>query len=306
MIVCAGTIALDSTHTPFKSAKRILGGSAAYFGTSASFFTRVALVSAVGNDFPPEYWNSLGRKCDLGGVEKIASKSFFYESKFDFDLQNRTTLAWNKEFFSKPSWHYPSRLKKPNFLFLNTHQPKIDEGIVRQAGAGIAFSDTIEYLTREQRPALLRLMKKLGGYVLNDVEARILSGEANLVKAGRKIQSFGPEIVVVKKGEHGGLLFYDGEVFPFPAFPLENIVDPTGAGDAFAGGFVGWLDRQAKGRKNSKNRLGEKTLKQACYYGTVMASFCVEAFGLANLMVLDWPAIQRRFNQYARLASIRE
>ncbi|MEM4255002.1 MAG: PfkB family carbohydrate kinase [Candidatus Norongarragalinales archaeon] len=294
MIVCAGSIALDTTHTPFKSAKRIMGGSASYFGVSASFFTKTALVSAVGSDFPEDYWRALAKHCDLTGVEKAKGKTFFFESKFDFDLRNRTALKVVEGVLPQARWAVPEYLQNPDVLFLNSHHPAVDAKVMKQTRPTMVFGDTIEYLTRKQKPLLLEFLKKTDGYVLNEVEARILSGASNLIKAGKKLQEKGPEIVVVKKGEHGGLLFYNREVFPFPAFPLENIVDPTGAGDAFAGGFLGWLDRQKK--------TSEATLRQACYYGTVMASFCVEAFGLNNLLVLDEKKIARRLTEYQRLA----
>ena len=293
MIVCAGSIALDTTHTPFKSAVGIMGGSASYFGISSSFFTKTALVSAVGRDYPQEYLQALEKKCSLEGVERLDHASLFFESKFDFDLQNRTALVLENSIFSKASWNVPDGLKKTDFLFLNTHTPSVDEKLRSQVDAKMVFMDTIEYLTLKQKPALMGFLKKTQGLVLNDAEARILAGEANLVKAGKKIQSHGPEIVVIKKGEHGGLLFYGKDVFPFPAFPLEEVVDPTGAGDSFAGGFVGWLDK--------KKNVDEKTLREACFYGTVMASFCVEAFGVRRLLDLNEEKIEGRLEEYRRL-----
>ena len=294
MIVCAGSIALDTTHTPFKSAKRILGGSASYFGIASSFFTKPALVSAVGSDFPEDYWRALEKHCDLTGVERAEGKTFFFESKFDFDLGNRTALGLEEGVFPSAKWSVPEYLQNPEILFLNSHHPAVDATVLKQMRPRLVFGDTIEYLTRQQKPVLLEFLKKTDGYVLNETEARILSGEANLIKAGKKLQALGPEMVVVKKGEHGGLLFYGSEVFPFPALPLENIVDPTGAGDCFAGGFLGWIDKQ--------NKVSEKVLRQACYYGTVMASFCVEAFGLNNMLVLEEKDIHKRLNEYHRIA----
>jgi len=296
MIVCAGSIAFDTTNTPFRRVERALGGSASYFGVSASFFTKTSLVSAVGEDFPQPEWNALSKHCDLQAVEKLKGKTFFFESTFDFDMQNRTLNKLDRGVFEKHSWAVPQSLKTPDFLFLNTHEPAFNQKVFGQVEAKMVFTDVIEYLTKTQKPFLQKFLKKTGGFILNDAEARILTGETNLIKAGKKIRLMGPEIVVVKKGEHGGLLFYDGEVFPFPAFPLEDAVDPTGAGDAFAGGFVGWLDKQ-------KN-INEKTLREACYYGTVMASFCVEAFGLDNLFSLNQAKIKVRLQEYERLSGL--
>jgi sugar/nucleoside kinase (ribokinase family) len=240
--------------------------------------------------------DALGKRCNLDGVERLDHESLFFESKFDFDLQNRTALVLENSIFSKASWNIPDRLKNTDFLFLNTHTPAVDEKLRSQVGAKMVFMDTIEYLTLKQKPVLLEFLKKTQGFVLNDAEARILAGEANLVKAGKKIQSHGPEIVVIKKGEHGGLLFYGKEVFPFPAFPLEEVVDPTGAGDSFAGGFIGWLDK--------KKIVSEKTLREACVYGTVMASFCVESFGVDSLLTLTNEKIEGRLNEYTRLVGV--
>src|SRR3989344_6717691 len=154
MIVCAGTIALDTTHTPFKTVRKALGGSAAYFGVSASHFAKIALVSAVGKDFPEEYWVDLGKRCDLRGVERFGHESFYFESKFDFDMQNRTSHGYNEKFFSQASWLVPQELKNPDFLFLNSHVPAVNEKVFRQAGARMVFTDVIEYLAREQKPFL--------------------------------------------------------------------------------------------------------------------------------------------------------
>jgi len=294
MIVCAGSIALDTTHTPFKSAKRILGGSASYFGVASSFFSKTALVSAVGSDFPQDYWKALEKKCDLSGVKRMRGETFYYESKFDFDMENRTTIKFSEGVFGKANFSIPQRLRSCDFLVLNTHHPNIDKALLREARAKFVFGDTIEYLTKSQKPWLVEFLKKSDGFVLNETEARILGGEANLIRAGRKIQSLGPDIVVIKKGEHGGLLFYERDVFPFPAFPIESVVDPTGAGDSFAGGFIGWLDKS--------KQVNAKTLREACYYGTVMASFCVEAFGLNNLFLLDGKKIRARLKEYRRIA----
>ncbi len=294
MIVCAGSIALDTTHTPFKTFDRVLGGSASFFGVSASYFSKTALVSAVGKDFPEAFFKRLQKHCDLSGVRRMDGKNFFFESKFDFDMQHREALKFEPGVFAEFSWKVPEHLRNPDFLFLSTHNPSYNERLIESAEAKMVFGDTIEYLAEKQKAEILKLMKKTQGFVLNDAEARILSGENSLVKAGRKLQMHGPEVVVVKKGEHGGLLFYGNDVIPFPAYPLDSVVDPTGAGDAFAGGFVGWLDK--------KKRVSEKSLREACYYGTVMASICVQDYGLEALLSLSKDKIDSRFKEYKRLA----
>lgn len=295
MIVCAGSIALDTTHTPYKTFERILGGSASFFGICASYFSRVSLVSVVGRDFPEQALKELGRHCDLSGVARLPGKSFFYESEFGFDLQHRKTLKFEPNVYAEFDWTVPPALQNPDYLFLNTHNPDYNERVLGQsAGAKMAFGDTIEYLVQEQRPRLLKFLKRMDGFILNDSEARILSGEQSLVKAGKKLQAEGPEIVVIKKGEHGGLLFYESDVLPFPAFPIATIVDPTGAGDSFAGGFIGWLDK--------KKRVSEKNLREACFYGTVLASLCVQEHGIGGLIGLTDSKIQGRYREYKRLA----
>lgn len=294
MIVCGGSIALDTTHTPFKTFDRVLGGSGSFFGVSASYFTKTALVSAVGSDFPEPLFKKLEKHCDLSGVQRIRGKNFFFESKFDFDMQHREALKFEPGVFAEFSWKVPEHLRNPDFLFLSTHNPSYNERLIDSAGAKMVFGDTIEYLAGKQKAEILKLMKKTQGFVLNDAEARILAGENSLIKAGRKLQEHGLEVVVIKKGEHGGLLFYGKDVIPFPAYPLDSVVDPTGAGDAFAGGFIGWLDK--------KKQVSEKTLREACYYGTVMASICVQDFGLEALLSLNKDKIGSRFKEYKRLA----
>ncbi|MFH1056800.1 MAG: PfkB family carbohydrate kinase [Candidatus Micrarchaeota archaeon] len=293
MIVCAGSIAFDTTHTPFKSVRKELGGTASYFGVASSFFTKTGLVSTVGTDFTQKYWSELSKRCDLSGVERRKGNTFSFESKFGFDLEDRKFLGLKEGVFEKGKWIVPESFKNAGILFLNTHHLDLNERVYAQAKAENVFLDIIEYLIKSQKREVLKFLRKTRGFIINEMEARILEGETNLIKAGKAIQRKGPEIVVIKKGEHGGLLFFENDVFPFPAFPLENVVDPTGAGDGFAGGFAGWLDK--------KGKISEKSLRKACSYGTVMASFCVEDFGLNKLLKISKGDVEKRLKEYERL-----
>jgi sugar/nucleoside kinase (ribokinase family) len=298
MILCLGSIALDTTRTPFGVTERLLGGSAAYFSVSASFFTKVAAVGAVGGDFPQQYWDVLKRfRIDLSGVQrKQNEKTFFFDSEFDYDMYHRRVHAVESGVYKDFEPKVPERHAGAEFVYVGTMYPETQLAFLEQVpNRKLAFMDTIEKTVSEDRDRVLKVVSQVDGLVINDAEARRLCDTPNLVKAGYKIiDDLGPKIAVIKKGEHGSMLFFDGAVYPFPAYPLEDIVDPTGAGDVFAGGFFGYL-------ASKKGSLDERTLRKAVAYGTVMGSFAVEDQSMNRLLSLGKSEIRDRYAHYKKV-----
>ena len=299
MIICTGSIGLDTTRTPFRTVERVLGGSASYFSVSAGFFDKVGVVSAVGGDFPREYWRLLESKgVDLSGVQRVENaKTLFFDSSFDYDLHHRKVNALELNIAANFNPVVPASFRKADVLFLATNTPRTQLRLLDQVNARLSLMDTIEYYIESDLKNLLDVIKRVNGIIINDVEARMLAQTPNLIKAGKKISEMGPEIVLVKKGEHGSILFHDSEVCPFPAYPLENAVDPTGAGDSFAGGFVGHVAR----RLSKGGRVSERVLKEAVVYGNVLGSFAVEGFSLEKLASNTRDDVETRFNHYRSL-----
>ncbi|MFH2106952.1 MAG: PfkB family carbohydrate kinase [Candidatus Micrarchaeota archaeon] len=299
-ITCSGSIALDITRTPFHIAEMVLGGAASYFSLAASFFAPVSISSIVGTDFPNEHWEIFKqRNIDTSGVEIKAGKTFHYDSSFSYDLYKRTTLKTELNVLGGFKPKLSDTAKQSEFLYLATMPPETQLDVLKQSKCKLSFLDTIQFYIEGSRSALLEVMAKVDGIVLNDDEGRMLSNEVNLVKAGKKIHALGPKIVILKKGEHGSLLFFDNNVIPFPAFPLEDLKDPTGAGDAFAGGFVGSLAAQGVDKK-----LGLGNLKIAMGYGNVMGSIAVEDFSVHNLDKISMKEVENRFWDYCELLKI--
>ncbi|MBI5227941.1 sugar kinase [Candidatus Micrarchaeota archaeon] len=299
-ITCSGSIALDTTRTPFKTAEMVLGGAASYFSLSSSFFAPTSIVSVVGGDFPDKYWQILAKKANIESVQrKEEGKTFHFDSTFSFDLYhrqaNKTELNVLGEFEPKLG----SEAAKSEFLYLATMPPqKQMEVMVQAKNKKLVFMDTIEFYIKTELPKVQQVITMVDGVVLNDAEARMLTNESNLVKCGKKIEALGPKIVIIKKGEHGSLLFFKGKVIPFPAFPLEVVVDPTGAGDAFAGGLVGSLAKQ-----NATNPSLEQ-LKVAMGYANVCGSLAVEDFSVDKLVSTNNAEIEKRFRDYCELLRI--
>lgn len=298
-ITCAGSIALDTTRTPFRTAERVLGGAASYFSLASSFFAPTYVCSIVGKDFPEEYWQLLAKKADLTGVQKKEGKTFFYDSTFSFDLYHRHSNKTELNVLADFEPNLPEQASKSEFVYLATMPPEKQLATMKQAkNKRLVFMDTIEFYIQTARDALLKTLNAVDGVVLNDAEARMITQEANLIKCGRKICELGPRIVILKKGEHGSLLFYNGRVIPFPAFPLEVIIDPTGAGDSFAGGFIGSLAKQNAVEPDMQQ------LKTAMAYANVMGSLAVEDFSVNKLVHAGRDEVEKRFHDYRELLSI--
>lgn len=299
MILAIGSIALDTTRTPFKTVERTLGGAATYFSLSASHFTDVAIMGAVGNDFPQHHLDLLHRhKIDTAGVRKLHGKTMFFDSEYSYDLYARKVRATGLNVYLDYTPAVPDGLKSPDYLYLGTLEPEKQLKVIRGCSRPkFILMDTIELYIETQREKLHKTISEVDGIVLNDIEARMLCKQANLFKCAKQLHEWGPQLVVIKKGENGSILFKDDFVLPFPAFPLPDAVDPTGAGDAYAGGFFGHLARCG-------GRLDEKTLKEALAYGGIMGAFAIEDFGVHRLTSITKEDIEERFQRYKKLLSI--
>lgn len=295
-LMVVGTVAIDSVETPFGKKDSVFGGSASYFSYAASFFTPIELIAVVGQDFPEEYRNILKeRPIGLDHLTTGSGKTFHWKGKYETDLNTAQTLdtQLNVLLDFKPQLKAG---REPEYLFLANIDPSLQLDVlsqVKRPKCKFIACDTMNFWISGKRHELAQVLKRVDMIALNDGEARQLAGEANLFKAARKIQGMGPGTVIIKKGEHGALLFYGPQFFVLPAYPLEEVFDPTGAGDTFAGGVMGNLVKA--GEINFEN------LKRAVVYGAVVASFTVEAFGLERLRKLQNADIETRLAQFRKL-----
>ncbi len=294
-LVVIGTVAIDTISTPFGANKQVFGGSGSYFSYAASFFAPVGLVAVVGQDFPQSYRDILAeRPIDLSHLKTLAGSTFRWAGKYEGDMNSATTLQTDLNVLLefKPELHYPGEVP---FLFLANIDPDLQLEILNQAKnkkpKWIAC-DTMNFSIQNKLESLKHVLARVNAVILNDGEARALTGESNLLRAAQKINAMGPDYVIIKKGEHGGILYHDKRLFVIPAYPLEEVFDPTGAGDSFAGAMMGYLAS-----------VGEPSFENVCKamaYGTVTASFTVENFGLERLRRL------RRFEIEDRLAVLKK
>ncbi len=294
-LLVVGSVALDTVKTPFGEAAEVLGGSATYFSTAASYFADVQLVAVVGEDFPEEHLRLLkSRRVDLEGLERRPGRTFRWKGEYGYQLNEAKTLETHLNVFSDFQPKLPERYRRADMLFLANIDPELQIQVRRQvAGVKVVACDTMNFWISGKREALLGTLREVDILIINDGEARELAEEANLVKAARRIQSYGPKRLIIKRGEYGALMFDGREIFSAPGFPLESVFDPTGAGDCFAGGFMGYL-------ANTQN-LTAGGLRQAVIFGSVMASFAVEAFSLDRIRALDYGEIQERYRAFRRL-----
>ncbi len=297
-LLVVGSLALDTIETPFGKTERAVGGSATYISLSASYFIQpVRLVGVVGSDFPKEEIEFLKEKeIDLEGLQvKEDEKTFFWHGKYDFDLNNRESLATELNVFANFDPIIPDSFKKSTFLCLGNINPELQLKVLKQMdNPRLVIGDTMNFWIEGKYDALLEVLKHIDILIINDSEAREISQQANLFKAARKIQEMGPRTLIIKKGEHGALLFKEEELFIAPAYPLESIYDPTGAGDSFAGGFIGYLAKTED--------LSYENLKRAVIYGSTIASFTVESFSIDRIRDLSALEIKDRFNEFKRLS----
>jgi sugar/nucleoside kinase (ribokinase family) len=297
-LLVVGSVALDSIETPTQTRDRILGGSATYFSYSASFFTPVRLVGVVGEDFPAEHIATLtARQIDTSGLHVIAGgKTFFWKGKYLPNMNDRETLEVELNVLGSFQPSLSDTFRRSDFLFLGNDSPRTQLRVVEQMSSPrLIVADTMDLWIREQHGELMALLRRIDGLVMNDSEAKLLTGDENLVAAGRKLLKLGPKFVVIKKGEHGAMFFSAHETYVLPAFPTERVVDPTGAGDSFAGGMMGFLA--------SEGNFDPQTLKEAMAYGILVASFTVEDFSLDRLEGLTRADLDLRMEQYRKMLS---
>lgn len=300
-VLVVGSIALDSLETPFGKRDDVPGGSATFFSTAASFFAPVQLVGVVGEDFPEEHVRFLeGRGVDTAGLTRASGKTFRWKGRYGFDLNEAHTLDTQLNVFGEFKPQLPERFKKPDLLFLGNIHPELQSLVLDQVAQRprLVAMDTMNFWISGSRESLLKTLSRVDMLFVNDAEARQLAGEHNVVKAARAILGMGPKRLVIKRGEYGALLFEGGHVFAAPAYPLENVFDPTGAGDSFAGGFVGYLARRGE--------ISLDTLRQACVAGSTLASFCVEKFSLDRFRDLKPMEIAERLAAFKQLTHFEE
>jgi len=299
-IVVVGTVAFDTVETPFGKGENVLGGSATYFSTSASFFTDVSLVAVVGEDFPDEHVRFLqSRDIDIDGLQRIPGKTFHWSGKYGYDLNEAQTLDTQLNVLTEFKPDLPESYRAAEYLFLANIDPDLQMEVLDQMHRPkLVACDTMNFWITSKPEALRRVLQKVDIVVINEGEARQFTGEPNLVKAARQIISLGCKRLVVKRGEYGVLMFTADSVFAAPAYPLEEVFDPTGAGDTFAGGFMGYLANTGD--------LSEDGIRQAIVFGSVMASFNVEDFSLDRMKRLDYKEIEARYKSFKALTSFRD
>jgi sugar/nucleoside kinase (ribokinase family) len=294
-ILAVGSAALDDVKTPFGRVKNALGGSVVYFSASARFFSPVSIVAVIGRDFPPKHITLLNKlKIDTRGLETAPGKTFHWSGYYDFDLNSAKTLKTELNVFQNFRPKLSPEQKNCRSLFLANIDPELQHEVLSQArGARLKACDTMNYWIENKKKSLLGLLRKVDIFLCNESEARELTGEYNLLKAARWVLSRGPKLFILKKGEHG--VICAGRVFLFlaPAYLLEKVFDPTGAGDSFAGGFMGYVTRAGS--------LGESVVRRAIIYGSVLASYNVESFSLARLASLRRSEVQARYKVFKNL-----
>ncbi len=295
-LVVVGSVALDSLETPFGRRDDVLGGSASYFSTAASFFGPTRVVAVVGQDFPVEHLDFLAsRGVDLEGLLRRPGRTFRWKGRYEFDLNVAHTLDTQLNVFAEFAPDLPESYRDSEFVFLGNIDPDLQRNVLEQVRRPrFVGLDTMNYWITGKRESLLRTLKRVDMVFVNDAEARQLAGEHNIVKAAAAIQSMGPGAVVVKRGEYGALFFSGEEVFSASAVPLASVFDPTGAGDTFAGGFMGYLA--------GSRRQDPAAMRRAIVVGSVLASFVVEQFSLDRLRTLAPAEIRARYAEVRRLA----
>jgi len=297
-LLVVGTVAFDAIETPFGKTDKIVGGAASYIALASSYFTKeINLVSVVGDDFPQEFMNTLkGQGVNLDGLQiKQGEKSFFWSGRYHNDMNSRDTLDTQLNVLGDFDPIVPEAYKNCEFLMLGNLMPQVQQKVLSQLSKRpkLIVLDTMNFWMDIAMPELMETLKGIDVLTINDSEARQLSGEYSLVKAAQKILAMGPKILVIKKGEHGALLFNKEEVFFAPALPLEDVFDPTGAGDSFAGGFIGYLAKTKD--------ISFENMKRAIIFGSAMASFTVEKFGTERLIGLSQEDVSNRVQEFVDL-----
>src|SRR4051794_13907372 len=299
-VLVVGSVALDSVETPFGKAENVIGGSGTFFAASASHLAPVQLVGVVGNDYPLEKLEPLRKRgVDLAGLESADGASFRWRGRYRHDLNAAETLETHLGVFSNFRPKIPAQFRQAPFVFLGNIDPRLQLEVLEQVEKPtLVACDTMNFWIESRRPDLITLLGRVDLITLNDGEARQLTEQYNLVKAARWIMARGPKHVIIKKGEHGAFMFTQNSIFFAPAFPLESVFDPTGAGDSFAGGFIGYLSETGD--------LSEANMRRAVIYGSVMGSFAVEKFSIERLLTVTRAEIDQRVRDMRRLVTFEE
>ncbi len=294
-LLVVGSVALDTVRTPFGEGTDVLGGSATYFSTAASYFAPVELIAVVGEDFPDTHLKFLKtRGIDLAGLERRPGKTFRWKGEYTHQLNEAQTLDTQLNVFETFRPKIPEAYRSPDLLFLGNIDPELQLDVLQQVKRPkLVACDTMNFWINGKRDALWKTLAHVDVLIINDGEARALGESPNLVQVAKTILARGPKHLIVKRGEYGVLFFNHQQTFGAPAFPLEQVLDPTGAGDTFAGGFMGYLA--------ATGNVSQEAMRQAIVFGSVMASFTVEAFSLDRLRALDYKEIQARFREFKRL-----
>ncbi len=302
-LVVIGSVAYDAIETPFGKRERTLGGSCTYIALSASYFSPTSIVAVVGDDFAAEDRALLANKgVDLQGLETVPGKTFFWSGVYSADMNDRTTLQTDLNVFADFQPKLPSAYAKFPYLLLGNIQPALQRQVQQQMpDAAFVGGDTMNLWINLQREELIETISRWDFLLINDSEARLLVNESNLRKAAQKILDLGPKTLIIKRGEYGAMLFRDDSLFLLPGYLLEDVFDPTGAGDCFAGGFSGYLAQQ--GFDPHKSDFDVKELHRAVIYGSVMGSFCCEEFGVERFHTLTRKEIDQRFEEFRRFTA---
>ena len=299
-LLVVGSVALDSVETPFGKADEVLGGSATFFAASASLLSRVQVVGVVGDDYPMDALKVLERRgVDFAGLERAKGSSFRWRGRYRHDLNFAETLETHLGVFSHFHPKIPPQFRSASFVFLGNIDPRLQLDVLTQVNKPtLVACDTMNFWIESRRPDLVKLLGHVDAITLNDSEARQLTDCANLMKAAKWIMERGPSLVIIKKGEHGAFMFTPESVFFAPAFPLEEVFDPTGAGDSFAGGFMGYLARAGS--------ISDANLRRAVIYGSAMGSFAVEKFSIDRLLEVDAQQLAARVAEFRSLVAFEE
>ena len=296
MLTVFGSVAFDTIGTPTKVLKNVLGGAATFASISASFFVKPGLIAVIGKDFPKEYHKILSKRLDLKGLSIKDGKTFRYSGVYDKTLSSRRTLRTDLNVLKNFKPTVPDIYRKSEFVYLANNDPDQNTALIKEFD-NVKFSmcDTVDFWISTKRSSVIRMFKQVDAVVINDEEARLLTKEFNLIKCAKKIMNYGPKYVIIKKGEHGSLLFFEDLIFSSPAVSLENVVDPTGAGDSFAGAMMGYL--------TSKKKTDLASIKKSVVFGNVMGSFTVEGYGTEGLLRVKKSDIKKRMSQYEKMIS---
>jgi len=296
MLTVFGSVAFHTIRTPTKVLKNVLGGAATFASISASFFVKPGLIAVIGKDFPKEYHKILSKRLDLEGLSIKDGKTFRYSGVYDKTLSYRKTLRTDLNVLKNFKPTVPDKYKKSEFVYLANNDPEQNTALIKEFD-NVKFSmcDTVDFWISTKRAAVIKMFKQVDAVVINDEEARLLTKEFNLIKCAKKIMDLGVKYVIIKKGEHGSLLFFEDLIFSSAAVPLENVVDPTGAGDSFAGAMMGYLA--------SKKKTDLVSIKKSVVFGNVMGSFAVGGYGTDGLLRVKKLDIKKRITQYDKMTS---